>query len=535
MGTERDFAKRVAEAYATDGAAIDLGRGIVDGKLHKDATVQVPAAMLNRHGLIAGATGTGKTKTLQLLAEQLSSIGVPVFAADMKGDLAGISKPGEANDRVTTRVQDLGIEWTPEGHPVTFLSLGGLGPGVPVRATVSSFGPTLMAKVLGANETQESSLSLVFRYADENGLALLDLDDLREVLKFLTSDEGKSELKEIGGLSTATAGVLLRKIIELEDQGGDAFFGEPELEVSDLLRTEGDAGVISCLELAAVQDKPKLFSTFLMWLLAELFQELPEVGDLDKPKLVFFFDEAHLLFADASKGFLEQVAQTVRLIRSKGVGVYFITQNPIDIPDRVAGQLGNRVQHKLNAFTPRDERAVKSAADTFRPNPQIDVSSAITELKVGEALVSLLRADGSPSPVQRVLVKPPGSRVGPLTDQERATFVTTDAIGSKYDQLVDSESAHEMLAQRAEAAAQAEQAAREKAEAEAQAAREEKERIAAQRETDKLEAQRRREASRPTMTDKIVTSATRAAASSIGRQIGNQLLRGILGGLLRGR
>ncbi|HVM09633.1 MAG TPA: helicase HerA-like domain-containing protein [Acidimicrobiales bacterium] len=464
MGTERDFAKRVAEAYATDGAAIDLGRGIVDGKLHKDATVQVPAAMLNRHGLIAGATGTGKTKTLQLLAEQLSSIGVPVFAADMKGDLAGISKPGEANDRVTTRVQDLGIEWTPEGHPVTFLSLGGLGPGVPVRATVSSFGPTLMAKVLGANETQESSLSLVFRYADENGLALLDLDDLREVLKFLTSDEGKSELKEIGGLSTATAGVLLRKIIELEDQGGDAFFGEPELEVSDLLRTEGDAGVISCLELAAVQDKPKLFSTFLMWLLAELFQELPEVGDLDKPKLVFFFDEAHLLFADASKGFLEQVAQTVRLIRSKGVGVFFVTQLPDDVPDTILAQLGNRVQHALRAFTPRDAKALKAAVTTYPKTSDYDLEEDLTQLGTGEAMITILSERGAPTPVVWTRLRPPSSLMAAIGDEAIDSAARSSVLWSKYAEEVDRESAREKLARRLAEAAAAEAASDEAAE-----------------------------------------------------------------------
>ncbi len=300
------FAERIASAYATEGAALGLGRAVLDGTTHPDAVVQIPAAMVNRHGLIAGATGTGKTKTLQLMAEQLSAMGVPVFAADIKGDLSGVSQPGATSDRVTSRAQDLGVEWSGAGFPTSFLSLGGLGPGVPVRATVSSFGPQLLAKVLGANETQEASLSLVFRYADQNNLALLDLDDLREVLKFLDSDEGKADLKEIGGLAPATVGVLLRSIIELEDQGGEAFFGEPELAVADLMRTTSDGrGVINCLELAAVQDKPKLFSTFLMWLLAELFHDLPEVGDLDKPKLVFFFDEAHLLFADASKEFLE--------------------------------------------------------------------------------------------------------------------------------------------------------------------------------------------------------------------------------------
>ncbi|MCA1691009.1 MAG: DUF853 domain-containing protein, partial [Actinobacteria bacterium] len=331
-----DFPTRINQAYATDGQAVELGRAVLEGATYPEASVRVPVSMCNRHGLIAGATGTGKTKTLQLMTEQLSALGVPVFVSDVKGDLTGLTRPGATSEAVQKRVDDLQVDWSPTGFPVTFLSLGGIGSGVPVRATISGFGPQLLGKVMGANETQASSLSLVFRYADDNGLALLDLDDLREVLKYLTSDEGKVDLKDIGGLSSATAGVLLRKIVELEDQGADAFFGEPELEVADLLRrTPEGMGVISSLELAGVQDKPRLFSTFLMWLLAELFHDLPEVGDLEQPKLVFFFDEAHLLFEDASDAFLDQVAQTVRLIRSKGVGVFFVTQLPDDVPDEV--------------------------------------------------------------------------------------------------------------------------------------------------------------------------------------------------------
>jgi uncharacterized protein len=493
----------------------------------------------NRHGLIAGATGTGKTVTLQGIVEGFSDAGVACFVADVKGDLAGLAMPGledsETDAPFRKRAADIGYsDWQYRGYPVQFWDLFGKQ-GHPVRTTVTEMGPLLLSQLMGLNEVQEGVLTIAFRAADKDGLLLLDLDDLQSMLVEVGQKADELTL-EYGNVSKQSVGAIQRSLLQLRSQGGENFFGEPALELGDFLGTDDQGrGRVNILAADRLMQSPRLYSTFLLWLLSELFEELPEVGDQPRPKLCFFFDEAHLLFGDAPQGLLEKVEQVVRLIRSKGVGVYFITQNPIDIPDRVAGQLGNRVQHKLNAFTPRDERAVKSAADTFRPNPQIDVSSAITELKVGEALVSLLRADGSPSPVQRVLVKPPGSRVGSLTDQERATFVTTDAIGSKYDQLVDSESAHEMLAQRAEAAAQAEQAAREKAEAEAQAAREEKERIAAQREADKLEAQRRREASRPTMTDKIVTSATRAAASSIGRQIGNQLLRGILGGLLRGR
>jgi uncharacterized protein len=318
-----DFSARVASAYATSGRAVSLGRAVLAGVVHADAVVQIPTSMLSRHGLIAGATGTGKTKTMQLMAEQLSDCGVSVFAADVKGDLSGLVRAGETNDKVASRSKELGVDWQPVAKPAAFFALGGNGPGIPLRATVSSFGPTLMAKVLEANDTQESSLALVFHFADQQGLPLLDLADLRAVLQYLTSDEGRDDLKGLGGLSSATAGVLLRAIIELETQGGESFFGEPEIEIADLLRTNSDGnGIINLLELAAVQDKPKLFSTFLMWVLAELFHTLPEVGDLDQPKLVFFLDEAHLLFEDASDAFLDAVAQTVRLIRSKGVGVF---------------------------------------------------------------------------------------------------------------------------------------------------------------------------------------------------------------------
>ena len=444
-----DFAARITAAYASTGPALGLGRGIHDGKVFPGAVVQVPAAMVNRHGLIAGATGTGKTKTLQLMAEQLSAMGVPVFAADVKGDLSGLSRPGEPSDKVTTRAGELGVEWSPSGFPVAFLSLGGIGPGLPVRATISAFGPQLLAKVMDANETQASSLSLVFRYADEKGLALLDLADLREVLKFLDGDEGKDELKQIGGLSSATAGVLLRKIIELEDQGGEAFFGEPELEVADLLRlTPEGQGVVSCLELAAVQDKPRMFSTFLMWLLAELYHDLPEVGDLDKPKLVFFLDEAHLLFEGASKAFLEQVAQTVRLIRSKGVGVFFITQLPDDVPDEVLAQLGNRVQHALRAFTPRDAKALKAAVTTYPNTDDYDLEEDLTQLGTGEAMITILSERGAPTPVVWTRLLPPRSLMAAIEPEAIDTAARDSSLWSKYAEEVDRESAREKLAAR---------------------------------------------------------------------------------------
>ena len=447
--SREEFAARIAKAYATEGRALDLGRPILDGTTIPEAPVQVPVAMCNRHGLIAGATGTGKTKTLQLMTEQLSALGVPVFVADMKGDLTGLSRPGAPNDAIERRVGDLDVEWTPAGLPVTFLSLGGHGPGVPVRATVSSFGPQLLSKVIGANETQSSSLSLVFRYADDNGLALLDLDDLREVLKFLSSDAGKAELEEIGGLSSATAGVLLRKIVELEEHGADVFFGEPELEVADLLRrTPEGLGVISCLELAAVQDKPKLFSTFLMWLLAELFHDLPEVGDLDQPKLVFFFDEAHLLFDDASEAFLDQVAQTVRLIRSKGVGVFFVTQLPDDVPDEVLAQLGNRVQHALRAFTPRDAKALKAAVTTYPNTDDYDLEEDLTQLGTGEAMITILSERGAPTPVVWTKLRPPASLMAAIEPEAVDRAARDSALWAKYAHEIDRESAREKLAAR---------------------------------------------------------------------------------------
>ena len=444
-----DFGSRMAAAYASDGPAIEFGRAVHGGEVFPDAVVRVPAAMCNRHGLIAGATGTGKTKTLQLMAEQFSAAGVPVFAADVKGDLSGLVQPGDKSDAVAKRSTELGVEWKARGFPVTFLSLGGLGPGVPVRATVASFGPELLGKIMGANEVQSSSLSLVFRYADEKGLGLLDLADLRAVLQYLNSDDGKSELKSIGGLSSATAGVLLRSIIELEDQGGEAFFGEPQFEVEDLMRTGKDgAGVISCLELAAVQDKPKLFSTFLMWLLAQLFHTLPEVGDVDKPKLVFFFDEAHLLFDGASPAFLDQVAQTIRLIRSKGVGVFFITQLPDDVPDNVLAQLGNRVQHALRAFTPRDAKALKAAVTTYPKTDDYDLEEDLTQLGIGEAMVTVLSDRGAPTPVVWTRMLAPASTMAALDTDAIDGAAKKDGLWSTYAEEIDRESAREKLAAR---------------------------------------------------------------------------------------
>ena len=518
----------------------------------------------NRHGLIAGATGTGKTVTLQGIVEGLSAAGVPTFVADVKGDLAGLAMPGAAtakpHEAFAARAKDIGYsDWSYQGFPVQFWDLFG-EQGHPVRTTVSEMGPLLLARLMNLNEVQEGVLTIAFHVADKEGLMLLDLDDLQAML--VNIGERADELTlEYGNVSKMSVGAIQRSLLQLRAQGGDHFFGEPALDLEDFFKLdEAGKGIINILAADKLMASPRLYSTFLLWLLSELFELLPEIGDPDKPKLVFFFDEAHLLFEDAPPALLEKVEQVVRLIRSKGVGVYFITQNPIDIPDKVEGQLGNLVQHKLNAFTPRDQQAVKSAAETFRPNPEINVETAITELKIGEALVSMLQPDGSPAPVERTLIKPPSSRVGPLTAQERAMLVQTDVIGTKYDSVLDRDSAEEILkakgdeAAAAAAAAKAEtdaqkaaalqakqdavaakEAARAKAAEERLQAQQMREEDRRQRELEREEARKAREAAKPTMTDKMLQSAGRSIASSVGRQLGNSLLRGIFGGLIRGR
>jgi DNA helicase HerA-like ATPase len=444
-----DVAGRIAAGYESAGPALALGSVVHDGRPHPVAQVRLPLAMLNRHGLIAGATGTGKTKTLQLMAEQLSAAGVPVVVADMKGDLSGLAHPGESSERVTQRVEATADDWTPTGFPVEYLSLGGIGPGVPVRATMTDFGPVLLARVLDLNATQESSLGLVFHYADTAGLPLLDLKDLRAVISWLVSDEGKPDLKGLGGLSASTAGVLLRELIGLEQLGGDVFFGEPAWNPADLIRTAADGrGVISAVELPAVQDRPALFSTFLMWLLAELFEELPELGDVERPELVFFLDEAHLLFTGASKAFLESVTQTVRLIRSKGVGVFFVTQNPGDVPSEVLGQLGNRVQHALRTFTPEDATALRKTVKTFPRSEDYDVAGMLTSLGIGEAAVTVLSDRGTPTPVAWTMLRSPRSLMGPADPAALQQAVDASPLNATYGRAVDRESAYEQLAAR---------------------------------------------------------------------------------------
>lgn len=495
-----DQVAEITQGYTFEEPSLELGVLVAEGEPRPGATIRIPLGMLNRHGVIAGATGTGKTKTLQLLAEQISAAGVPVFAADIKGDLSGLASPGEASEKLLARTRAIGQDWQAKGFPVEFYALGGQGLGVPVRCTMTSFGPTLLSKVLGLSEVQESSLGLVFHYADVRGLSLLDIADLRAVLTHLTSEEGKAELKELGGLSASTVGVLLRELIGFVDQGADLFFGEPELDTFDLLRTTSDGrGVISLLELPNLQDRPKLFSTFLMWLLADLFHDLPEVGDVDKPKLVFFFDEAHLLFANASSEFLQTIAQTVRLIRSKGVGIFFVTQTPTDIPDQVLAQLGSRVQHQLRAHTPNDAKALKQTVNTY-PKSAYDLAEVLQQLGTGEAVVTVMDPDGAPTPVAWTRMRAPESLMAPTPAEVLQPGIAGSAMTAKYGTVVDRDSAQEMLARKLEegakiAAEQQAQAEQAKAEQEA-AKRAEKEEAARAKEAARMERAAQQEAER---------------------------------------
>ena len=483
----------------------------------------------NRHGLIAGATGTGKTVTLQRLAEGFSAAGVPVFLADVKGDLAGMAMAGSASApahvALSARAAELGLhDWAYADNPVVFWDLFGVQ-GHPIRTTVSEMGPLLLSRLMGLNETQEGVLNIAFRVADEEGLLLLELEDLQALLADVAGRAAELSAR-YGNVAKPTVGAIQRQLLQLESEGGGAFFGEPALEIADFLTVDDSGrGTVNILAADQLMASPRLYATFLLWLLSELFEELPEVGDPDRPKLVFFFDEAHLLFDEVPKALEEKIEQVVRLIRSKGVGVYFVTQNPIDLPEAVAGQLGNRVQHALRAFTPRDQKAVKAAAESFRSNPGVDVASAITELKVGEALVSLLQEDGSPSPVERAMIAPPRSRLGPLSDRERAVIRSTSTLEGKYDTAVDRESAAEILRARGEAAAAA--AAQKKADAEA--AKAEAARL-------KGEAKRAREArANPSLQDQMVRQVGKAVQRQVANKIAGSIVRGLLGSLFRGR
>lgn len=442
-------AERIGHGYDTDLPCVTLGSVVVDGVADPAALVRIPLAMFNRHGLVAGATGTGKTKSLQSIAEQLSIAGVPVMMPDIKGDLSGLARPGQPGDKITKRAADTGDSWQPASFPVEFLALAGQGQGVPIRATIDSFGPILMSKVLDLNDIQESTLGLIFHWADKRNLPLLDIKDLRAVISYLTGAEGKADLKDLGGVSSATAGVILRAVSNLEAQGGDDFFGEPEWDIADLMRTDASGrGVISLLEVTDLQSRPALFSTFLMWLLAELFEHLPEVGDVDKPKLVFLFDEAHLLFDDASKAFLNAVQQTVKLIRSKGVGVFFSTQLPTDVPDAVLSQLGARVQHALRAFTPKDQQALASTVKTYPITKDYDLSQALTSLGIGEAIVTVLSDKGVPTPVAWTRMRAPRSLMNAIDPAQAAAAVSASPLNAKYGQEIDRDSAYERLTSR---------------------------------------------------------------------------------------
>jgi DNA helicase HerA-like ATPase len=457
-----DALDTIRAGYSFEESALDVGVALDtatdDRAPAPDTPIRLPLGMMNRHGLIAGATGTGKTVTLQVLAEQLSRAGVPVFASDIKGDLSGLSAAGQDNPKLAERTQAIGQDWSGRGCPVEFASLGGIGTGVPLRATVTDFGPLLLSKVLGLNDTQESVLSLIFHFADQAGLALLDLSDLRAVLNHLDSPEGKEDFRSLGGASAATLGVILRQVAQLEAAGGEDFFGEPAFDTADLLRTTDDGqGVITLLGLSQLQDRPALFSTFLMWLLADLFQDLPEVGDPDKPSLVFFFDEAHLLFADASKAFLDAVTRTVRLIRSKGVGVFFVTQTPKDVPEDVLAQLGSRVQHQLRAHTPNDQKALRATVQTF-PTSDYDLEEVLTTLRTGEAVVTVMDPDGAPTPVAATRMRAPESQIGPVPAAELEAAVAASPLFATYGERIDRESAREILTARMEAGTEAAEA-----------------------------------------------------------------------------
>lgn len=498
------FPEMLAAGYGFADPAIVLGAAIEHGTTHPEPKIRIPLAMMNRHGLVAGATGTGKTRTLQLMAEQLSNAGVPVFISDIKGDLQGLAVPGTASEKLAGRAKDIGYDWKPAGAPVEFVSLTGKM-GAQLRATVSSFGPLLLAKVLDLNETQSSVLAMVFKYCDDKGYLLLDFADLRAVLQFLTSDAGKDELRDYGALSRQSVGVLLRKMVQLGEQGAEQFFGEPQFDVHDLLATAPDGrGIITCLEVSDCQDRPALYSTFMMWLLAELYHTLPEAGDLPKPKLAFFFDEAHLLFDEAPKAFLDQVQQVVRLIRSKGVGIFFVTQTPKDVPSTVLAQLGNRVQHALRAHTPDDEAALRATARTYPKTEFYDLEETLTSLGTGEAVVSALDPKGAPTPVVACRLIPPAARMDTLSPAEFTAELSQSDLMKEYGTPVDRESAREMLEKRLSQAAP----------------------------TDPKPA---KQGSPARQTDSALETASKrvlgSLGTSVGRSVGNALVRGLLGAM----
>ncbi|WP_316831277.1 helicase HerA-like domain-containing protein [Pedobacter aquatilis] len=499
------FIEKIKAAYAPTGSYIYLGAGMLDGQVYGDAEVNLSLKMMNRHGLIAGATGTGKTRTLQLLSEQLSDAGVPVFMLDVKGDLSGLNQPGSVNPKIEERAAQLKKTFTPTGFPVEIYSLSGKL-GAQMRATVLEFGPTLLAKILDLNDTQSGVLAVIFKYADDNKLPIIDLNDLKKLLSYLSEGAGAAEIKaSYGSISTATSGTILRKIVAIEQQGLSGMFGEKSFDAEDLFERVDGKGVISLLNIADVQNQPVLYSTFLLSLLAELFNTLPEVGDLDKPKLVFFFDEAHLLFNNSSKTFLEQIETIIRLIRSKGVGVFFCTQSPTDVPESVLGQLGNRVQHALRAFTPNDVDALKKTVNTYPKSEFYEIDKVLTSLGTGQALVTVLNEKGIPTEVSATMLTPPRAVMGPLTAADFDKLVTASPMYTKYKDTIDPESAYEILTKRINDQVAAAEQQKEEAEAQKQAEIE----------------------SKPKPGEKSLVEQVMGA--TITRQIGKEIVRGIFG------
>ena len=486
---------------------------------HNGEKIFLEPSMANRHGLIAGATGTGKTITLKVMAESFSDLGVPVFLADVKGDLSGMCQPGVDSENMQKRIERFGLDgFEYKSYPTRFWDVFGEG-GIPVRTTVSEMGPLLLGRLLGLNETQSGVLSIVFRVADDSGMLLLDMKDLRSMVNYV-GEHAKEYTTEYGNISTQSVGAIQRKLLTLEDQGADSFFGEPALDINDWMKRENGKGVINVLHCVKLINNPVLYSTFLLWMLSELFEQLPEAGDLEKPKMVFFFDEASLLFDDAPKALLQKIEQTVKLIRSKGVGVYFVTQNPSDIPDEVLAQLGNRVQHALRAYTPKEQKSIRAAAESFRQNPEFDTEEVITQLGTGEALVSFLDVEGRPQVVQKANILPPQSLMKGADEEVKKDLIANDILGAKYSAPVDRESAYELLTKRAENAAK---------EAEKQAEQEKKA---------KEEAKKAKEKSKTGTSTKKKTSYTERAANKVvdtfGREVGKSLFRGLLG-LLKGK
>lgn len=495
------FVEAINKSYTTSGASIYLGAGILDGNILADAKVNLPLRMMNRHGMIAGATGSGKTRTLQVIAEQLSAAGVPVFMSDIKGDLSGLGKAGTSNEKLEQRAKDLGIGFDPTEYPIELYSLSGKK-GAQMRATVSEFGPTLLAKILELNDTQTGVLAILFKYADDKKLAIVDLADLKKVLSYLSEDAGAAEIKaDYGTISTATSGTILRKIVALEQMGVNNIFGEKSFDIADLFNKQDGKGVISLMNVSDLQDKPALFSTFMLSLLAEIYQTMPEAGDLDKPKLVFFLDEAHLLFKDASKAFLDQIEQIVRLIRSKGVGVFFCSQLAQDVPSSVLAQLGNRVQHVLRAFTPNDADALKQTVKTYPKSEFYDIQATLTQMGIGQALITVLNEKGIPTEVVHTHLTPPKSIMGPLPESDYMAHIKSSEMNEKYGEAINPESAYEILNERMQ-----------KIQAEAAEIEEEKKEA-------KEAAPRRGEKS----------TFEKVLASPVTRELGKQLVRGVLG------